>query len=157
MLDASLGHVTLTRAAARTASGLAAPGFISKWSRLGLWPCSAFRRLVGVNYLGRRPVVEELGQRRPMAQRIVDGPGRGIGLGQQRALRHEPGLQCVGHGFRALLARQQSVLVAEVLDLALDLVELGDQRDGLARDLAAIELECLEQLPAGMGLYRTQP
>ena len=60
-------------------------------------------------------------------------------------------MQCVGHGFGSLLARQQSVLVAEILCLALDLVELGRQRDGLAGDLAGVELEHLEQLPASVG------
>jgi hypothetical protein len=43
------------------------------------------------------PVVEECRQRGPIAQRIVDGPGRGICLDQPLALRREPGVQRIGH------------------------------------------------------------
>lgn len=38
----------------------------------------------------------------------------------------------------------------EVVGLALDLVQLGDQRHSLAGDLAGIELVRFEQLPAGV-------
>ena len=103
--------------------------------------CERADRVLGRVVVDRHcPIAQELRQCRPIAQRVVNRLGRGIGLDQQLALRLQPGLQCIGHRLGLQLPHQQPVPGFELLGLALDLVELGDQRYGLAGNLAAIEL-----------------
>ena len=60
-------------------------------------------------------------------------------------------MQGLDDGSRVLLSQQPACLGLEFARLALDLVELGDQRHRLAGNLAGVERMRLEQLPAGVG------
>lgn len=76
-------------------------------------------------------IVEVAGQRCPAPEAVVDRPGSRRSRWHLLALRQQPGVQGIGNGLALVLADPSSLLVVQVSDLTLDLVQAGEQRQGL--------------------------
>ncbi len=89
-------------------------------------------------------------QRPPPAQRIVDGPRRGVGLGQERALPDQPGVQGIEQGLALALAQRGAPIGRMLLKGLLNGIQGFDALKRLLRDGAARQLVRLEELSAYM-------
>ncbi len=86
----------------------------------------------------------------PPAQRIVDGPRRGVGLGQKRALLDQPGVQGLQQGLALALAQRGARIGRMLPKGLLNGIQGFDALKRLLRNRAARQLVRLEELSAHM-------
>ena len=93
-------------------------------------------------------VIEVARQRYPAVQAVVDGPGSGRAIGHSLPLQLQPLAECVGHRSRLVLSDPLSLVGCEVLNLALDFIQLYEVFERLFGNRALVVRPQVEELAA---------
>ena len=97
------------------------------------------------------PVIDEAGQAFPARERVADGFGELGLLADQIELGAQPGLEFVKHRFGLLVSDGTALVGGAAAELALDGIELGDARQGLAGSRRGTGNRKLVEAPSHMG------
>src|SRR5438105_5694728 len=95
-------------------------------------------------------VEQELRQRLPVVQAVVDRLGDGASVGHPHALELEPQVQFLPQRLGSLLSHQQPMLGAQWARVGLDPVQPGDTLDGLRGHFACVGLDQFVEFTPGM-------
>ena len=84
---------------------------------------------------GQLPVIDEARQRSPAAQAVIERFGRCRTIGQLLPVQCHPFMQRIEDGLGVLLSDGLALIGAQFLDIALDVVDLGELLQGEPGDL----------------------
>ena len=98
---------------------------------------------------GQLPVINEARQRSPAPQAVIQRLGRGRAVRQFLSLQ-QPLVQCIQQWLGVLLPHGLALIGAQVLDLALDVIDPGELLQREAGDLALVRRMQIEELAPGV-------
>ena len=87
---------------------------------------------------GQLPVIDEARQRSPAPEAVIQCPGRRRAVRQLLPLQGHPLVQCIEHRFTVLLPDGLALIGVQLLDLAFDVVNLGELLQCEPGDLAFV-------------------